>query len=420
MSDLQLMLLAASGVVVVGVLAYNKWQEWRHKKLAAKVFQADQPDVLMRVVREAVPQDAESPVAPEAVSLRGNVDPVLDLERREPSLQAPVFSVPLAAEETGDWVEEPLQFPAAVPQDPALSPSADQPAEASLAASTQSTASVARPDVPRDWLCAESDAAVLLALLAPKSAAEIVQAAEASLAQIQKPVYWLGCTPSGRWVPLTAELSGEFSQLWLVLQLADRQGPVNELDVHTVRNAAQELAAQWNAVVDVSDLDTAMLRGRQLDQFCAEVDLQIGVNLVARLPFAGTKLRALAEAAGMVLNHQGAFERRDDDGREQFSVSNLEETPLTQESLRTLKTHGLTFVLDVPRVAEAPLVFDHMLRLIRQFAEALHAEVVDDHRKPLTDAQLHQIRQQFVVQPQIEMNARRLPPGSPLAMRVFG
>jgi hypothetical protein len=36
---------------VVGVLAYNKWQEHRHRKVAEQVLQAGQDDVLLVEVR---------------------------------------------------------------------------------------------------------------------------------------------------------------------------------------------------------------------------------------------------------------------------------------------------------------------------------------------------------------------------------
>ena len=79
----------------------------------------------------------------------------------------------------------------------------------------------------------------------------------------------------------------------------------------------------------------------ELDRFCAEVDLEIGVNLVSRgSAFSGTKIRALAEAAGMTLGDDGLFIRRDDDGRVQFSLQNFESSLFAPDSIKTIATHG--------------------------------------------------------------------------------
>jgi len=47
MTDLQMGLIGLGGVAVVGVLAYNKWQEVKHRKLAEQLLNARQADVLL-------------------------------------------------------------------------------------------------------------------------------------------------------------------------------------------------------------------------------------------------------------------------------------------------------------------------------------------------------------------------------------
>ncbi|MBJ7310626.1 cell division protein, partial [Rugamonas sp. CCM 8940] len=48
MTDLQLSLMAAGGVFIVGVFSYNKWQEHKAKKSVERAFSSDHDDVLMR------------------------------------------------------------------------------------------------------------------------------------------------------------------------------------------------------------------------------------------------------------------------------------------------------------------------------------------------------------------------------------
>ena len=113
------------------------------------------------------------------------------------------------------------------------------------------------------------------------------------------------------------------------------------------------------------------------------------MHLISRgTPFSGTKIRALAEAAGMALSAAGMFMRCDDDGRVQFRLQNFENTLFSPDSIKTLSTHGLTFLIDVPRVDHGERVFFQMVDNARRFADALQGQLVDDNRQPLSEAQL--------------------------------
>jgi FtsZ-interacting cell division protein ZipA len=87
--------------------------------------------------------------------------------------------------------------------------------------------------------------------------------------------------------------------------------------------------------------------------------------------------------------------------------------------MRNLTTGGLTFLIDVPRVHGGERVYAMLLDQARRFAEALQGMLVDDNRQPLTDAQLEQIRREYVIKPQESMQAFGIPAGSPLALRLF-
>ncbi|MEY4592214.1 MAG: hypothetical protein RIR18_1109 [Pseudomonadota bacterium] len=425
MSDLQLSLLAASGVAIVGVFAYNKWQEWRHRKAAQAVFPDEQPDVLMGQTETTDEQSPPSSAYDERDEYEDRYEaPVfaakMDVEteeRREPSL------LPQNRHELSERVEPSIQFEPAV-EETLVAPVLPQPVVLKIVPAAAevpelSSAPSALPVTPRDLLNPDCDAVITLELVSGIRAEAILSARQAALGKVSKPVFWLGLNAENQWEVLTIGSAGLFKHLRLVVQLANRLGPIGETELYTLHHAAQEMATEWKAVMDASDLETALSKARQLDQFCVDVDLQIGINLTGSVPFPGTKIRALAEAAGMSLNWQGAFEKQDDEGKTLFTLSNQEPNLFASDTLRTLKTNGLTFVLDVPRVGDTGFVFDHMLRLAKQFSEALQARIVDDNRRPLTDAQLVNIREQFVVKPQADMAAKRIPAGSSLALRLF-
>ena len=54
--------------------------------------------------------------------------------------------------------------------------------------------------------------------------------------------------------------------------------------------------------------------------------------------------------------------------------------PFVPEQMRALHTRGVTFLLDVPRVANPLEVFDAMLGVARGFAAELGGTLVDDNR----------------------------------------
>jgi FtsZ-interacting cell division protein ZipA len=120
----------------------------------------------------------------------------------------------------------------------------------------------------------------------------------------------------------------------------------------------------------------------------------------------------------MVIDAAGRFVRADDDGNVLYVMLNQEAAGFSIEGMRTMTTHGLTFLLDVPTVAHGDRVFNQIVDLAKRFADVLKGAIVDDNRRPLSDGALEPIRRQ-IVQYQSSMAAQKLPAGSRLAKRLF-
>ncbi len=133
-------------------------------------------------------------------------------------------------------------------------------------------------------------------------------------------------------------------------------------------------------------------------EFCAEVDVMIGINIISRDGGAltGAKIRVLAESSGFRLGAEGMFSYRNDNNAVLFYLSNFEPAPFLPDTMRTLTTHGITFLLDVPKVAKGEMVFDQMMRLAGNFADTLGGIMVDDNRVPLNDNGIQKIKQQLI------------------------
>ena len=397
MTELQIGLIGLGAAAVAAVFGYNKWQELRQRKIAEALLKPKHEDVLFAgsaAKAESLPSERAEPVLGDPLAAPAS-------ERREPVL--------------GDAVE--------IAADPANAQAA--PVVPSIMTSTSSSDDEEAPElpvgqVPGSLLDPRLEFIVAMELVDPAPGALIVHAQAEALQRVGKPVHWVAFNERNReWERIDPQSESLVRRLRVGLQLVDRTGPASDADVAIFTEAMHALADQLLAVAEAPDGDL-LEQAAELDRFCAAVDLEIGVNLISRgVPFSGTKIRALAEAAGMVLGEDGAFIRFDDAGRPQFALQNYETTRFTTESMRNLATHGLTFVLDVPRVDHGERVFVQMVDLAKRFGETLQGTLVDDNRQPLNDLQLDHIRREFIGKPQANMAAFGLPAGCAQALRLF-
>jgi FtsZ-interacting cell division protein ZipA len=433
MTELQMGLIGLGAVAVVGVLVYNKWQEVRQRKLAESVLKDSPPDILLGLdpvvtnngveaggqAQEIVAQKPVVPTASEnlpakeaAVKVDERVEPVL---LSEPELNFSPGPQDSTATAQGASSESPVSTMQTVATAAFSSGTAGAREQSTSASQVERIAEAPVPFSPRVDFIAAIDT------VEPVPVQRIVDASKEALAHMKKPVRWFGYdAASAEWQPISGQQDGEYRRIRAGLQLVNRQGAVSENDLVIFTTAMQDLADQLTGIVDLPSWQNALGSATDLDRFCASVDIQIGINVISQgQKFAGTKLRALAEAAGMTIEEDGSFVRRDDDGNVLYVLLNQEAWAFSAETMRTMNTHGVTFLLDVPCVAHGERVFNQMVDLARRFADVLHGVLVDDNRQLLAEAQFVRIRQEFITKPQAAMDAADLPAGGSLALRLF-
>lgn len=380
MSDLHLSLMIFGLVVIVGVVAYNWIQEQKFRKIAQQRFQAPREDVLMSS------SDAPMP------DTRGPRTERLDDVRIEPSLR-------------NEYVPEP---------DPALSEEVIEPPLKS-ATPVQQKSDNAYP-APIDNVI---DFVVRMDFSEPAQAGA-VQTALLD-AEFGKAVHWSVLNPSGQWEALgKAAERMELVTLCGALQLADRAGAISSEDLNRFIQHVQQVGEMLSAVVQLPDRQTALDTAAKLDEFCADVDILVGVNVIAleQSTFPGTKIRAMAEAGGFKLAGDGTYQYCDDHGTVLYSLSNQESTPFSSDAIKNLTTHGLTLLFDVPRIPNGLRAFEHMIQFARQLTDSLKGMMVDDNLRPLTDEGVTKIKQQLsLIYGKMDKNG--ITAGSPRAQRLF-
>lgn len=377
MSDLQISLIAIGIVIIGGVVFFNWMQQRRYQRGTEDAFKHKYEDVLLE--------------ANEAASKEARIEPQFGKEIPKDSQEKQ------GVESTG---------PTGTGQ-------------SDLEPSVATTESIRPAEVYSNGVV---DYVVTIQSETPVTMSDLKEILQRKV-DFGKPVRWFGQRDVGAfWEEITieADSKSDFTNLKACLQLADRSGPVSEVSLSEFCDMVGNFAEHVNATVDTPNIQEAHSQAILLDQFCAEVDVMIGINIISKDggAFTGTKIRALAEASGFKLEGGGVFSFREANDVVKFTLNNYESTPFLPDSIRTLTTNGITFLLDVPRITNGERVFDQMTHLSRIFATTLGGIMVDDNRVPLSDSGIDKIKQKLCGIQAI-MKSRDVPAGGEIALRLF-
>jgi hypothetical protein len=360
MSELQLYLLAGGAVFVAAVWAYNVWQERRAGRKAEEAFGERPGDALFE------------PSKPPA-------------ERKEPTIGALPRAPGL------DETIPPMRH--AVPVGELDAPVG----HASHISSRVDTVAVILADDP-----------VMSEQLEPLRALADAQ---------DTPVHVEGIVEE-QWTPVDAVPGRSWRELRVGLQLASRRGAVTEEQIERFNQAIADFAAAVGAVSQREAPVAAAQRARDLDHFCAEVDVEIAVNVVGQYgaTLAVPRVKALALEHGLSETGSGELVSFGGEGVPEFAIRRFDDS--VGKPPGTPHHTGLTFALDLPHVANPAAAFASMVSVASSMAEKLGGELVDDNRRPLTESGVATLRRTVEKVAQ-DMESHGVPAGSALARRLF-
>ncbi len=389
-SELQIALIGAGIVAIALVWGYNAWQDRKHRKTADRIFKSRPGDALL----------GNQDVA--------GADQPLDEAHRETHREPGERQEPHFADEVDEVDELDGAMAAAEPAGEDLPELAPEPPS--------------KPMLPEEWADAVADCVLHMAAPNPIPAPTVWALLSTWSEESSKAVHCLAHDEEqGRWLVVAADDQRTLPRMGgRAAACRSARAGVRRRIGHASSTACNRLRSRrvrsWNSL-RVAEI---LVRARALDEFCAAVDIQFVLHVVEASGgvFAGTKLRGVAEAAGLVLEADGVFRARDTVGMELFTVANLGDEPFDAESIKSLATHGLTLSLDVPRVSDGVQAFDHMLATARQLADRLGGVVVDAQRAPLADAMIDAIRAK-TIELQQRMRDGGIVPGSTRALRLF-
>jgi hypothetical protein len=316
-------------------------------------------------------------------------------ERHEPTMDMPGGGPPT--------LEDAVTEPGALP-DGVLSPAA--------------TARAALRRTPR--LDALIDALVPLVLDAPTSAEQVLAHAPASRRAGSKPFYIEGLdTETGEWEPLTP--GRRYGELQAGVQLANRGGPLNEIEYSEFVQKVEALAESLGARTDMPDMLEVVARARELDQFASSHDAQLSFTLRAtRAAWSPGYVQQNAARLGFV---PGVIPGRmvlpaPVVGQAPIVILSFDPQAAMAEDPDQSAVREINLSLDVPHVARTEEPFARLCHAARELAKAMDGTITDDNGQPLADAALRAIDTDLRTLYNT-LDARDLSAGSAQARRLF-
>ena len=386
MTELQASLIAIGAVIVVGVIAYNKWTEWRAKNSVENAFSDMPDDVLMGGGNaQQSPHDDTAHEHRDDEHDHGAYDEYHQQHDQHDS------------NEHGhvDHTDEEDHHATA------------QTAHAARAEPLEFLHATAKTS-PLDPVV---DCIIPLALEHPLRGEKIIAAFQSLRFVGNKLVQVIGETETGNLEPVAH--GGAYHSLQVGVQMASRLSPLSELEYSELVLGLNNMGDELGSMPDIPDMSQVISDARRLHQFIQEFDVQLSVNVRSKgMPWLVATMRPALQRQGLDLRPDGRLIMSDGDGGMLFSIS-MNASPADES------TKMMTLLLPVPMVESQRQGFEAMTAFAKSLASRLSGEVIDDSGQPLNDASLDAIAAQ-VKDFYHAMEDYGVTAGSSAAKRLFG
>ena len=440
MSTLQIGLAIAGGVVLAGVVAHSTWTSRKNKPRQAEPLPQEK-----NIEPAAYAPDYGQPQEPSF-----DVTPSFDAHHEPEVLTQTLSSIAPTYETSGGL--DPVSDMARSMMEEATAHAQRVPDEAELARIAEAKAAAAKVTAER-----AAQQAAAAPVMAP-TVAKVMETATSDLPQPEKrpsldalidviaaveidtPIFGdaaLAALPATRRVGsklFSVEGLNAASGLWEQprhgqrysafqsgVQLANRTGPLNEIEFSEFVTKTQSFADAINAAPEFPDMLEEVARARELDSFASAHDAQLSFTLkatkaawspgyvqqnAARLGFIAGVLpgrmvvpsptAGLPPILGLTFDSQAA----------------MSEDP-TQSAI-----YELTLSLDVPQVDRKEEPYARMIQTAYELARVMDGAISDDNGQPLSETAIGAIARDLLALYDT-LDARDLSAGSPQARRLF-
>ncbi|HQY09216.1 MAG: cell division protein FtsZ [Burkholderiales bacterium] len=274
------------------------------------------------------------------------------------------------------------------------------------------------PSQPR--LDARVDALAGLSVEAPVSGETLLAHLPPSRRAGGKPFFIEGREQgSGEWEAPTA--GRWYREVQAGVQLANRMGPLNEIEYSEFVQKIQAFADAISALPDFPDMLDVVARARELDAFAGAHDAQLAMRLQPqRGPWPLPFVQAHAARHGFVA---GATPGRmvlpsAEEGAPAMLALHFDPQAALADDPRQARIDEVSLVFDVPQTPAGDQPFNAWCAAGRALALGLDARVSDDKGQPLPTDALGKVGTDLGSLYE-ELAEQNLPAGSPAARRLF-
>ncbi len=224
---------------------------------------------------------------------------------------------------------------------------------------------------------------------------------------------------NGNWELLQAQRY--YSAFQAGIQVANRQGPLTEIEFSEFVVKAQAFAETFSATPEFPDMHEALAHARELDQFANAHDAQLSFTLQARKSaWSPGYVQQQAARQGFV---PGVIPGRmvvpaSHTGLPPVLVLHFDARAAMAEDPNQAALRSISLTLDVPQVAQTELAFARMCETAQSLADAMDGMVTDDNGQPLSEPAIQMIDQDLR-KLYDELADRDLAAGSLQARRLF-
>ncbi len=264
------------------------------------------------------------------------------------------------------------------------------------------------------------DALVTLRLDSPVVGALAVAHQPAARRAGAKPLYIEGLdTETGEWEPLTT--AHRYSELQAGVQLANRSGPLNEIEYSEFVQKVQSYAEAVGASPEIPDMLEVVARARELDGLSSPLDAQLNISLRSNgAPWSVALVQQIAARLGFM---PGSVPGRmvvpaAQDAAPPLLLLTLDPNAALAEDPQASVVSQCLVTLDVPQTAEDQEPFPAFYRAVTELAAGLDATPVDNDGVPISLQAFSTIGKELEDLYQ-QMQALDLAAGSAAARRLF-
>lgn len=230
------------------------------------------------------------------------------------------------------------------------------------------------------------DVIVPLALESPVTGEFAAQHLPPSRRAGTKPFYVEGLdTETGSWEPLSP--GRRYGELQAGVQLANRSGPLNEIEYSEFLQKMGTFAESVGATADVPDMLEVVARARELDGLAAPLDAQLSVTLRTNgVAWSVGFVQQVATRLGMV---PGAVPGRwvlasVEEGAPPMLSLSVDPQAALAEDPQTAVVRECQLSLDVPQTPASVEPFPAWHLMGKKLADDLDATACDDYGEPIT------------------------------------